>query len=266
MKTAEPMHFVHNYLINPTNPIRVNLMGAGGTGSNMIMELAKLNRALVALGHAGFQVQLWDNDTVSELNTLRQLFAKSEIGLNKAVARINAVNRFWGTNWKAVQHTFSDNELPYKQNNRANIYISCVDKIAARFEIAAVLKKLADENNCYRDIPLYWMDLGNAQFTGQVILSTISKIKQPDSKLYKPVSYLPFVTDEFKELLESQSDEDVPSCSAAEALDKQGLFINAEVAKKAACLLTDMFRSGMTANRGIFTNLNTYVSQPLKVA
>ncbi len=53
MKTLTPMHFVHNYLINPTNPIKVNVIGAGGTGSYMILELSKLNLAMLKLGHPG---------------------------------------------------------------------------------------------------------------------------------------------------------------------------------------------------------------------
>ncbi len=266
MINLPPMHFVHNYLINPTNPIRVNLIGAGGTGSHLIMELARLNNALTALGHAGLQVSLWDSDLVDVYNTTRQLFAQSEIGLNKAVARINTVNRFFGTNWKAVQYNFCNDLRAMKPEHGANIYITCVDKIRARFDVAKVLKKLAKENKHGRDIPLYWMDFGNAKFTGQVILSTISQIEQPVSKLYKPVGKLPFVTDEFKELLKSQSDNDEPSCSHAEALEKQGLFINSEIAKKGASLLTDMFRTGMTENRAIFSNLQTYITQPLKVA
>ena len=266
MKNLTPMHFVHNYLINPTNPIRVNLIGAGGTGSHMIMEIARLNNALTALGHAGLQVSLWDSDIVDVYNTTRQLFAQSEIGLNKAVARINTVNKFFGTNWKAVQVNFRNNHFALMPEHAANIYITCVDKIKARFDVAKVLKKLAKENAHGRDVPLYWLDLGNSKFTGQVILSTIKEIKQPVSKLYKPVGKLPFVTDEFKDLLNSQSDNDEPSCSHAEALEKQGLFINSEIAKKAASLLTDMFRNGMTENRGIFSNLQTYITQPLKVA
>jgi hypothetical protein len=66
----EAIHITDNYLINPTNPVTVNLIGAGATGSNMFMALAKMNHALIALGHPGLQACLYDDDTVSEANLM----------------------------------------------------------------------------------------------------------------------------------------------------------------------------------------------------
>ena len=96
------VHFTASYLLNPTNPLTVNLIGAGGTGSQVLTLLARMNHAFTELGHPGLQVRLWDGDTVSQANLGRQLFAHSELKLNKAVALINRVNGFFGTNWKAV--------------------------------------------------------------------------------------------------------------------------------------------------------------------
>src|SRR3546814_12228456 len=72
----------------------------------MLTALAKMNHALTALGHAGLQLTLWDDDRVSSANIGRQLFASSEIGLAKSVALINRVNRFFGTSWKAEERKF----------------------------------------------------------------------------------------------------------------------------------------------------------------
>ncbi|TCN55420.1 hypothetical protein [Flavobacterium circumlabens] len=49
MNTPKAIHCTDNYLINPTNPINLNLIGAGGTGSRMLPELARMNHSLVAL-------------------------------------------------------------------------------------------------------------------------------------------------------------------------------------------------------------------------
>ena len=63
MNTAKTaIHFTDNYLLNPTNPISVNLIGAGGTGSKVLTALMEINESLIALGHAGLQVRLWDDD------------------------------------------------------------------------------------------------------------------------------------------------------------------------------------------------------------
>ena len=70
------VHFTDNDLINPTNPITVNLIGAGGTGTQVLTALARMNHALTELNHPGFSVRLWDNDVVTEANLGRQLFAE----------------------------------------------------------------------------------------------------------------------------------------------------------------------------------------------
>src|SRR5688572_23908739 len=101
MKPSTKVHFVEKYLLDPTNPVTVNLIGAGGTGGVLLTGLVKTNYALQALGHPGLMVRLFDGDTISSVNPCRQQFADSEVGLNKAVCLINRANRFRGTNWKA---------------------------------------------------------------------------------------------------------------------------------------------------------------------
>lgn len=268
MNTKQFIHFADNLLINPTNPITINLIGAGGTGSQVLTALARMNHALIALGHAGLQLTLFDNDRVTEANLGRQLFATAELGQYKSVALINRINRFFGTNWKAVPELFSkQNLIRLPDKGKANIYISCVDTVAARFDIADALQTI--ELNCNRRErakPIYWMDVGNNQFTGQAILSTVQDIEQPASTLYNTVNSLPFITDEFKELLEAEANNNEPSCSLAEALQKQDLFINSTLANLGISLLWNLFREGMIVNRGFFLNLKDFRSQPLKVA
>ena len=265
MNTQKAMHYTDSYLINPTNPVTVNLIGAGGTGSRMLTELARMNHSLIALGHVGLQVNLFDDDIVTTANQGRQLFADSEVGLSKVVALINRNNRFFGTNWKAVTEQFSSANLKFLPNQgKANIYISCVDTVSARFDIASFLQDCTKQSNFERTKSLYWLDIGNARNTGQAVLSTIGEIKQPNSKLYRTVSNLPMVTDEFEELLKAQTDNNEPSCSLAEALEKQDLFINSALANMGASLLWKLLREGMTEQRGFFLNLKTFCLHPLK--
>jgi len=118
-----------------------------------------------------------------------------------------------------------------------------------------------------RDQPLYYMDFGNSRETGQVILSTIGKVAQPNSKQYRTIEQMPMVIDEFGELLQaSEAGDNTPSCSLAEALTKQDLFINSALANIGASLLWQLFREGMLFNRGFFLNLKDFRTQPLKVA
>ncbi|MBF4491523.1 PRTRC system ThiF family protein [Flavobacterium sp. MR2016-29] len=268
MKTEKTkMHFTDPYLISPTNPITINLIGAGGTGSKVLTALMEMNHSLTALGHAGLSVRLWDDDRVTSANLGRQRFAQSEVGLYKSVALINRANRFMGTAWKAETVKFEkDNFGKQPKNTQGSIYISCTDSARSRFEIAEILNLLSNRRH-HRDMPKYWMDFGNSNSTGQVLLSTVGEIPQPNSEKFETVESLPFVTEEFAELLkESETADDTPSCSVAEALEKQDLYINSALAQMGCSLLWNLFRQGMTANRGFFLNLKDFRTMPIPVA
>lgn len=265
MNTLKTMHFTDNYLINPTNPITVNLIGAGGTGSRMLTELARMSSSLIELGHTGLHVCLYDDDIITPANQGRQLFADAELGLFKSAALINRTNRFFGTSWKAVSQQFNSSSLKsFPNNGTADIYISCVDTISARFEIAGILENFKNAGAYQRSRSLYWLDIGNSRNTGQALLATIADIKQPCSKLYNTAASLPMMTREFHGLLQGQDDQSQPSCSLAEALEKQDLYINAVLASMGASLLWKLFREGMTEHRGFFLNLGSFLTQPLK--
>lgn len=260
------IHYTHKYLMNPTNQITIILMGAGGTGTKVLTELLRMNEAMLAMGGPGFQVMLFDDKKISAANKGRLIFSDEEIGLYKSVVFINRANRAGGTNWKAVTQKFDHNTLHGLPNKgMANIYISCVDTVSARFEIARVLERfeLSDEES--QNKPLYWLDFGNAQYTGQAILSTIGFIEQPESKKYRPVGLLPKITDEFKDLLEQQVEDNRPSCSVAEALGKQDLSINATLACMGISLLSRLLNEGMTNKRGFFIDLSEFRTEPLRV-
>ena len=88
-------------------PVRVLVVGAGGSGSAVVMGLPYLDQAMRAWGHAyGLDVTLMDADVVSETNCVRQPFSLSDVGLNKATVLINRINLFWGTGWSALPHNF----------------------------------------------------------------------------------------------------------------------------------------------------------------
>ena len=74
-------HYVHNYILNPRHPVSVNIIGAGGTGSQVITNLARLDVTLRALNHPGLFVTIYDPDIVTEANIGRQLFGWSDLGI-----------------------------------------------------------------------------------------------------------------------------------------------------------------------------------------
>jgi PRTRC genetic system ThiF family protein len=258
-------HFTDHSLINAVNPVTVNLIGAGGTGSKVLTALIEMNDSLMALGHPGLSVRLWDDDTISETNIGRQRFSKSEIGLYKSSALINRANRWAGTNWKTEIRKFEKDALGnLPEHAQADLFISCVDTVQARFEIAEILKQLSSGYKYYRDRPKYLIDFGNSKDTGQVQLCTIDPIRQPESEKYETVTNLPLITDEYGELMKHSEDKDqTPSCSLAEALEKQDLYINGSLAQMGCSLLWGLFRNGLTFYRGFFLNLKDFRTQPI---
>lgn len=255
------VHYTANYLLAPTNPVTVILVGAGGTGSQVLSALARMDHALIGLGHPGLFVTVWDDDVVTEANLGRQLFAEAELGQPKAVALINRTNRFFGTNWKAYTVRFDS-----KRTEKANIIISCVDTVKARMEIGKLLSKPQARYGNGPGSSYYWLDFGNSKESGQVVLATVGPHKQPESQKFVPVEKLPFITEEWGEdLVRSGAEDDTPSCSLAEALQKQDLFINSTLAQMGSALLWQMFRQGMTENRGFFLNLADFRTMPIKI-
>lgn len=260
------VHIVHRDIVQPYNPVTVNLIGAGGTGSQVLTNLARINHALQAFDHPGLFVRVFDDDQVTAANLGRQLFTTAEVGQYKSVALINRINRFFGTNWKAETVRFDERVQANAAQYSAALNISCVDNAATRFEISKVLCAFAHSYGG-RSRALYWLDFGNSRQSGQAILCTLDAIKQPKSEQFRTVERLPLVTEEFREmLLTAEETDDTPSCSLAEALAKQDLFINTALAGCGASLLWQMIREGMIVNRGFFLNLNEYRTQPLKVA
>lgn len=224
------IHFTDRYLLNPRHPVTVFVIGAGGTGSQVITNLARMSMALQALGHPGLHVTVFDPDTVSQANIGRQLFSETELGLNKAVSLVTRINRFFGYAWTAEPQCFPSRN--YSENNTANIIITCTDNIRSRLTLWKFLKKVRKENSSDHSDPIYWMDFGNSQTKGQVITEEVdyAKIKEKESG---------------------------PSCSLAEALDKQDLFINSTLAHIGCDLLWRMFKEGKTLYRGAYVNLET---------
>lgn len=239
-------HNAGDYLLNPPHKITVALIGCGGTGSQVLSILARMNKSLEALGHLGFHVTAYDDDIISQANIGRQLYSESEIGEYKASSLINRFNRFYGTKWQAINEK-------YEVQKTHNITITCVDDFQTRLDIGKLLKETPE--GTHDTTLLYWLDFGNTNNTGQAILGTLfdSKVKLPcfdewAAKYKKP-----------------KKSKNIPSCSLAEALEKQDLLINSTLANSGMQILWKLFREGRTPYKGVIINLETLTSNPIKV-
>ena len=222
------VHYVDNYLINPQHPVTVNVIGAGGTGSQALTCLARFDTALRGLGHPGLFVTLYDPDTVTEANIGRQFFSPSDIGLNKAQCLVTRMNNFFGNGWKAVPDIYPVILKDARRDNLANITITCTDNVKSRLDLWNTLKAV------------------------------------PVSRLYETVSSLKVITRLVKYASVKEKDSG-PSCSLAEALEKQDLFINSILAQLGCNILWRMFRHGLIEHHGLYLNLETMKVNPIPV-
>jgi PRTRC genetic system ThiF family protein len=118
-----------------------------------------------------------------------------------------------------------------------------VDTRAARFEI--IRSPLFKE--C-----VYWLDIGNTSDGGQFVLG------QPkNGRNRRTPNRLATVAELFPEIVKPELDKDdnLPSCSAVEALERQEPFINQTLAYHALAMLARLFRHEEIAYHGGFINL-----------
>ncbi len=243
-------HYVHSSIVSSRRPIDVALVGAGGTGSQVLSGLARMNQALKALGSPGLHVHVFDGDSVSPSNVGRQLFSPSDVGKNKAVVLVTRLNMFFGTNWEACAFNVSKGlRLP------GGFVISAVDDVDTRYLVRDI-----GENSGV----VYWVDTGNTTGTGQVVLGTLNKVAQPEKSCPE---YLPHVLDLYKGIMEKESQKPYqgPSCSLQESLSRQDLFVNQWMATCALEIIWKMFRYGQVKVHGAFVDLNTMTVRPLPV-
>src|SRR5579871_1443614 len=231
------MHTIHPYLLRRT--IKVAVVGCGGTGSALVGGLPHLHQALIAGGHpAGLAVTVFDGDRISVANCVRQPFSESEIGLFKAVVLINRLNLFWGLDWEAAPHNVSNAR---GIANDFDLVIGCVDTRNARATIHQALTAAWCGTQ-------YWLDVGNNVDSGQFVLG------QPLNRENKrKADRLRTVAELFREIINFRLDDDTqPSCSAAEALERQHPFINQTLAQHALALLSRLFRCEPLSYHGGF--------------
>ena len=227
--------------------IRILLVGCGGNGAQMLMGLASLDTALRAISSRSLAVTVVDDDIVTEANLGRQPFYRCDLGNSKARTLTERINLAHGLGWKAVHGRAPD----AVDTEGTDILITCVDTASARRALGTALGD-------GRVAPTYWMDLGNRASDGQYLIGNPCR---PKGNLK---ARLPTVLEAFPELAdETLAEEDAPSCSVAEALERQSLFVNRVLASHALALLFDLLGRGSIGHAGAFINLASGQAVPI---
>jgi len=247
--TDPRVHTLAPSLVALDRPLRVVVVGCGGTGSVVLGGLPYLDQALRARGQHGLHVIAIDGDRISSTNTVRQPFARHEEGLAKSTVLVHRLNVFFGLAWDAIAAP-----LTADTDCRADLVIGCVDTRAARATIAAFIAR-------ERGRTAYWLDCGNTADTAQVVLG------EPRRRgAARGIVRLPTVAELFPEIVDATLDDDtLPSCSALEALTRQSPGVNGLTAQTALSLLARLLWDGSLQYHGVFLNLQTGAAAPMPI-
>ena len=252
---------------DPKVPLRITVVGAGGNGSQVLPCLARLDRACRSLGLAPLDVSLFDPDRVSQSNVARQLFYPADVSQSKAVVLVNRLNTAFGLAWRAITSAYPpkadwtghrirlDQRLgsagDAKFRDGCDVLITCIDSGVGRMMISDACLEMDEP-------PLYWLDLGNEDKTGQVWLGQFPRPGYKDGPWR-----LRTVVEEMPEFYDgSRPESSLPSCSLAEALQSQDLFINDHVSRWGVTLLWKLLRAREIEHRGYWINLKDGTVRP----
>ena len=244
-------HHIVKELLNQR--VQVHLAGVGGNGAQMAACLARLDLGMRALGHPdGLYVTAIDDDVVTAANVGRQLYSAADIGQLKAAVTLNRLNLFYGLDWESVPTTVEEfwrSRFGERPGRVGDILVSCVDSRAAR----QVIHEYVLGESRYH----YWIDLGNREHDGQVVLGQPGPVMK---------DRLRCVTELYPELLEPDDlERDVNSCSVRLSLASQGLFINDFAARFASQLLYTLFSHGRLKCQGAVFNVAAMQSRAIAI-
>ena len=181
--------------------------------------------------------------------------AKKEfLGLTKVLQKISSRHQFANVFDDFMQMAI----CAFAMGRMEDVYLKIAGKYTAE-ELPIFGQGLAEMINEYEN--------GMSDDGGWVdVLGTVSKITQPKKSEHLCRETLLTIDKIHPEIFkDNPKDDQGPSCSLAEALGKQDLFINTNLANAGLAILWKMFRELHIKNHGCYVNLETGVTNPIKI-
>lgn len=145
--------------------MKIFIIGCGGTGSNLIKELA---RYLSTSHLSDIAVTLIDGDVVEEKNLERQAFQESDCKINKAEAMAKAVAEVFDVEFQYYPHYIEDKEqlksiIDDHEPEDFSVIIGAVDNHYCRMVMHQVFSETAS---------ISYIDSANEYEGGEVVVAT----------------------------------------------------------------------------------------------
>jgi PRTRC genetic system ThiF family protein len=246
-------------LVPALEQVSVILIGCGGTGSWLAPAIARLAR----VADRKVEITFVDPDHVEAGNICRQNFCDAEIGKNKATALAERYGQAWGLDITSSERRFDAAELG-RSWDRLSFLIGCVDNAAARKSIHKALSfNTRHHVDPDRANLVWWLDSGNAELNGQVLLGCADK---PDALLDsfpapKTCIALPSPALQHPELLRAKPEETNKAagmtCAELMAANAQSLIVNQRIAAEAADYLARLLLRRPLKRFATYVDLDT---------
>lgn len=166
-------------------PVKIVMLGAGGTGGHIAPHLYRLLYAL----NRPVRFIICDGDVVEPKNLVRQNFIPADLGENKAKVLAERYSSVFGMETEYVPHFIEDeNQLKALLTQQSFFVGDRRDRLSPE---QVILIGAVDNNRsrqlCHRVFyqakELIYIDSGNGEYTGQVVCG----IRSGGRTLYKPI-------------------------------------------------------------------------------
>lgn len=157
---------------NAIRDIDLIVIGAGGTGSYFLSLISRVIKCRE--NDLKIYTHIFDGDIVEAKNTARQVFTIKDVGQTKVASLARRISNTYQIPVSAhAEFLESDNEIldllkSAEENRRYPIIVGCVDSMQCRKMIDQAMKKFTGK--------AMWIDAGNEEFFGQVIINTVGGV------------------------------------------------------------------------------------------
>ena len=230
-----------------TRPVKIVMLGAGGTGGHIAPHLSRLLYSL----DRPVRFILCDGDVVEEKNLVRQNFTPADLGENKARVLAERYSAVFGLETEYLPSFVEDEgQLRTLLTPEYHLMRQAGHAYGVRVPEQAILIGAVDNNKsrqlCHRVFyqakELIYIDSGNGEFTGQVVCG----IRRGGKTYYPPIGMVyPDV------LVETDKFPTELSCAEASVSAPQSMAANITAATAVVDMIYNILATGSSTVRKV---------------
>ena len=260
-------------IFSRSRPVKVVMLGAGGTGAHIAPHLYRLLYAL----ERPVKFIICDGDKVEPKNLVRQNFTQADLGENKARVIAERYSEAFGLETSYIPSFIESagrlKELVTPENIRTGRYVRdpqigliVEEKISELVILIGAVDNNRSRKLChevfFKARDLVYIDSGNGEYTGQIVCG----VRRAGKTIYKPVGMLYPEVNEPEDLFPSEI-----SCAEASVSAPQTIVANLMAATAVVTMIYNILVMGdNTVQQTTFStrsvNIRSIQKQPRRKA